>query len=149
MALTYDSIASYTATGSVSTYTFSSIPSTYTDLVFIANVATAASTGNPRLQFNGDTGSNYSGTTVYGNGTSAASTRTSSETSILLIASTFMNTTYDMNLILHIQNYANTTTNKTVLARANKASVGVDQTVGLWRSTAAINSLTIFSARVS
>ena len=143
---TYTPIATTTASGSVSSITFSSIPSTYTDLILIANVATATSTGNPRLRFNGDTNSNYSETTLYGSGSSAGSTRGSNETSILLIATTYMNTDYDMNLILHIQNYSNSTTNKTVLARANKASAGVDQTVGLWRNTAAINSMTIFSA---
>lgn len=142
---TYEPIATTTATGSQSSITFSSIAGTYTDLVLIANVATAASTANPRLRFNGDTGTNYSYTHLSGSGTAASSGRESNLTSIPLIALNFMNTTYDMNLILHIQNYSNTTTNKTMLARANKASVAVDQIVGLWRSTSAITSIEIFT----
>jgi hypothetical protein len=39
-------------------------------------------------------------------------------------------------------NYANTTTYKTVLTRANAAASGVDASVGLWGSTAAITSIT-------
>jgi len=40
-------------------------------------------------------------------------------------------------------NYSNTTTYKTLLTRANQASNGVDACVGLWRSTAAINAVSI------
>jgi hypothetical protein len=43
----------------------------------------------------------------------------------------------------NIQNYANTTTYKTALNRSNAASQGVEALVTLWRSTAAINSITI------
>jgi hypothetical protein len=47
--------------------------------------------------------------------------------------------------IIHIMNYANTTTNKTVISRANgtgsNSYVGIS--VGLWRSTAAITSINI------
>ena len=141
---TYTPIATYTATGSVSTYTFSSIPATYTDLVLVINAATAASTGNPSIRFNGDTANNYSFTILYGNGTSAASTRDSNLSYLYFAVATFLNTTYDENLIIQIQNYSNATTYKTSLARVNKASTGVEATVGLWRNTAAINSLTIF-----
>jgi hypothetical protein len=143
---TYTPIQTYTATGSQSSITFSSIPSTYTDLILVSNVATAASTSNPRLRFNGDTGTNYSYTHLSGTGSATSTGRESSITSIPLVAITFMNTTYDMNFILHIQNYANTTTNKTVLTRTNKASVGVDAIVGLWRNTAAINSVEVFTS---
>jgi hypothetical protein len=41
-------------------------------------------------------------------------------------------------------NYANTTTNKSFLARASKGSSGVDLVAGLWRNTAAINSITFY-----
>jgi hypothetical protein len=41
-------------------------------------------------------------------------------------------------------NYANTTTFKTVLIRANNSSTGVDLILGLWRKTPeAITSITI------
>jgi hypothetical protein len=40
-------------------------------------------------------------------------------------------------------NYSNATTNKTVLSKASNASNNVDAIVALWRSTAAITSITI------
>ena len=40
-------------------------------------------------------------------------------------------------------NYSNTTTNKTVLARGNRASSGVVAQVGMWGNTSAITSITI------
>jgi hypothetical protein len=42
-------------------------------------------------------------------------------------------------------NYSNTTTFKTMLNRSNVPSTGTGATVGLWRNTAAISSLTITS----
>lgn len=146
MPSTYDKLAVTTGTGSSSSITFSSIPATHTDLILVVNGATTTSTGNPRLRFNGDTGTNYSDTNVYGTGSAAGSYRNSSGTSIQLIATVYFNTTYNTNLIIQIMNYSNATTNKTTLCRANKASDGVDAIVGLWRNTAAINSLTFFTA---
>jgi hypothetical protein len=54
-----------------------------------------------------------------------------------------------MNSIFNILDYANTTTYKTVINRANNAATGVDATVSLWRSTAAINSINISSSTSS
>jgi len=143
---TYDKLAVTTGTGSSSSITFSSIPATHTDLILVVNGATTTSTGNPRLRFNGDTAANYSDTNLYGSGTAAGSYSNTSGTSIQLIATVYFNTTYNTNLIIHIMNYSNATTYKTTLNRANKASDGVDAVVGLWRNTAAINSITFFTA---
>ena len=146
MPATYEPIATQNGTGSASSVTFSSIPSTYTDLILVVNGATTVSTGNPRLRFNGDTGANYSDTNLYGTGSAAGSYRNTSGTSIQLIATVYFSTTNNTNLIIQIMNYSNATTYKTTLNRANKASDGVDAVVGLWRNTAAINSITFFTA---
>jgi len=143
---TYEPIANTNGTGSSSSITFSSIPATYTDLVLIINGATTASTGNPCLRFNGDTATNYSRTNMGGNGSVAYSDRETTVNRILLIGGVYFSTAFDTNLIVQIQNYSNTTTYKTTLCRANKAGDAVDANVGLWRSTAAINSLTFFTA---
>jgi hypothetical protein len=143
---TYTPIANTTGTGSSSSVTFSSIPSTYTDLILIANGAVTSLTGNPCLQFNSDTGNNYSYTNLYGTGSAAGSYRDSNSNKIQLVGNTYFSTTLNTNLIIHIQNYSNATTNKTVLCRSNKATDGVDESVGLWRSTAAINSITFLTA---
>jgi hypothetical protein len=42
-------------------------------------------------------------------------------------------------------NYSNTTTYKTALNRSNQAAGGVDATVGLWRSTAAIDTIRFYA----
>ena len=137
---TYEPIATYTATGSITSYTFSSVPSTYTDLIVVIQGSTSGEAGLG-LEFNGDTATNYSMTLMYGNGSSAASARSFN---IAKIDIGRMDTTQS-NSIFHIMNYANTTTNKTVLARGNDNAL-VTATVGLWRSTAAINAVKIYGS---
>lgn len=150
MASTYEPIASYTVTGSnllgTTGVTFSSIPSTYTDLVLVwSGSLTAAAIS--LIRANGDTGTNYSTTFVGGTGSAAGSTRGSNLADMYLTAYAHMNTNQG-NIIAQVQNYANTTTNKTFLIRANNGGgLGVDAGVGLWRSTAAINSLKVYLDR--
>ena len=45
--------------------------------------------------------------------------------------------------IAQFMNYANTTTYKTVIGRANNAGYGADTSVGVWRNTAAISTITL------
>lgn len=139
---TYTPIATQTISGSsVASVTFSSIPSTYTDLILVAQLKTASTAGDLVMQFNSDTGTNYSRTVLYGTGSAAGSSRESSVAQITIDNYGTPSSTEAAMDIIQIMNYANTTTYKTVLARANKAGSGVDATVGLWRSTSAINSI--------
>lgn len=138
---TYEPIATYTIPSAASTYTFSSIPQTYTDLVLVINGYQTVD-DNVYLQFNGDTGSNYSATAMYGNGSSASSFRNSNQTTIQLGG---LFTSANGNGIFNIQNYSNSNTFKTVLARTNAAASGTQARVGLWRSTAAITSILVGS----
>lgn len=147
MPATYDFIRSTTISSNTTSLTWSSIPSTYTDLVIVvSNVTSTAAGGTIYLQFNNDTSSNYSMTEIYGNGTSAASTRVSSTTVIPInyFITTGTSQTGQVS-IAHIMNYNNSTTNKTVLVRENNASdasyPGAGAIVGLWRSTAQINRI--------
>jgi hypothetical protein len=143
MAATYTPIASITLGATVTSVTFSSIPQTYTDLVLVVQAKTT-STGDVRIRFNGDSGSNYSFTYLTGNGTAASSGRGTNDTSALGNFNGQMTTTLGAsNQILHFLNYSNATTNKTILSRGNNASAGVDITVGLWRNTAAVTSITL------
>ena len=140
-----DKVTVGTATASI---TFSSIPSTYTDLVVVASILpSSTSFYTPSLQFNSDTGSNYSGTWIYGQGSSAVSSRNSSQTQMAIDNySATPAVGYPMSVLFNVFNYANTTTYKTVLSRGNDvfASAGeTSATVGLWRSTAAITSVTV------
>ena len=142
---TYTPIATTTADGTSNTVTFSSIAGTYTDLVLIGGNVNSASAGNtPFIRFNSDSGTNYSGTILEGNGTSAQSGRRTNNSNGVPIGGTFVgsnSTAY--NFIVSIMNYANTTTYKTTLARYNNSAAETEADVGLWRSTAAITSLTI------
>lgn len=143
---TYTPIATTTLGSATPSYTFSSIPSTYTDLVLIAGNLKAASAGNAfKMQLNGDTTTNYSNTYVTGNGSSAISGRNSSTDTLRF----FDNPNIDANgvVIVHFMNYANTTTFKTVISRSSAAGYSANAEVNLWRKTPeAINSIKIFFA---
>jgi hypothetical protein len=142
---TYALIASATGTGSAGDISFSSIPGTYTDLVLVANIFTTAN-ANQILRVNGDSGGNYSTTVLYGNGTSALSTRGSNNNAMTFQTDLFATTTISAMTVFNFMDYANTTTNKTVISRSNKADQSAETHVNLWRSTAAITSITISGA---
>jgi len=148
MASTYTPIATTTLGSAAASYTFSSISSIYTDLVLVANGYITTSAQGIRIQFNGDTGTNYSNTTLSGTGSVAESARDTSGTNArLTYDASWSTTTSDYAQInVSIMNYANTTTYKTFISRANRATSGVDALVGLWRSTSAITSITVFPA---
>jgi hypothetical protein len=135
---TYEPIATTTLGSSQGTVTFSSIPSTYTDLRLIYT-GTGSTTIPFALRFNGDSGSNYSYTLLYGTGSSDLSARGSGQ------AEGYVGNVWtDQNTItVEIQNYSNTTTYKTQISRANSAGNRVAAWVNLWRSTAAINEILI------
>jgi hypothetical protein len=144
MPKTYEPIATYTATGTPSTYTFSSIPATYTDLVLVLS-GTSNADIDISCRVNGDTGTNYSRTILSGNGSAASSSRASSINEFRLTSAAYWNSTSVAVTIAHFMNYSNTTTFKTLLTRSNNAGVGVDTQVELWRNTAAINQIQVFT----
>ena len=135
---TYEPIATQTLGSNTTEITFSSIPATYTDLVLIFNTkfVTAQSL---TIRLNSDTGSNYSNTQLYGTGTSALSTRNTGNAYMFLAA---ISTEWSTN-ILNFMNYSNATTNKTVLVRQSPGNTDVAANIGLWRSTAAITSISV------
>lgn len=147
MPATYDKIATTTLSSNQATVSFSSISNSYTDLVAILSVK-GTSNMDVWIQFNGDTGTNYSFTTLRGNGTTVTSDRYSNQNYGYADLDGYANTTNFSTRIINIMNYSNTTTNKTFLARSATAGNGLDAIVNLWRSTSAINSIT-FSASAS
>jgi hypothetical protein len=140
MPATYEPIATNTVSGgSTASITFSSIPSTYTDLVLIFNGSMTGGS-NGALRFNGDTATNYSVTGIYGSGTVGGSFRSSN---VGVLITNFAGTTGDQNVTrMMLMNYSNTTTNKCLLYRNDNTLNAAVAGVGLWRSTAAINSIT-------
>jgi hypothetical protein len=147
MPTTYEPIATTTLGTAAANITFSSIPATYTDLkiVLVANNNTA-DWGFFRI--NGDTGTNYSFTQLSGDGSSAASSQTSTVSygawenvnGIINTANTFQMSIFDFF------SYGGST-NKTVLvetARDRNGSGNVARYVNLWRNTAAITSVLLY-----
>lgn len=144
---TYYPIATTTVSGTSTTnITFSSISGSYTDLFLVINGG-LTQTDNIVFQVNGDTGSNYSATTLDGNGTSAGSNRQSNASRFYFDQSGYP-TANAFNLVLNVNfmNYSNTTTYKTILGRTGNAASGTAAGVALWRSTAAITSIKIASS---
>jgi hypothetical protein len=141
MATTYEPIATSTVSGTVTlTVTFSSIPATYTDIV----VVVAGNTNNLTavMRFNNDSTAVYSRTVLRADGTTASSFRQNSQTGITIdgsVSQPFQNS------IINVMNYSNTTTYKNALVRSNNAGAGIDQGIGVWLNTAAINRIDIAS----
>jgi hypothetical protein len=147
---TYSTIATTTLSSNAASYDFTSIPSTYTDLVLVSSAATTLAASDVIFRVgNGsvDTGTNYSTTWLYGTGSAAGSARQSSANAGYFDYYGGASTTLGNNVaIVHFMNYSNTSTYKTVLARSNNAGVGVDAVVNLWRSTSAINIIRVIGA---
>jgi hypothetical protein len=142
--LTYIPIATTTLGSNTTSYTFSSIPSTYTDLVLVFD---GIINSNTICQFNGDTATNYSQTHIFSNNGGFDSQRETSRSNIYI--GDYINTPLQggqSNFIMNLQNYSNTTTYKTGLYRMNNGSASkIQASVTLWRSTAAISSILIGS----
>ena len=143
MATTYEPIATTTLGSAASTITFSSIPSTYTDLKLIIVPTVTSGTADAKLTFNGDTATNYSQTRLQGTGTSALSGSRANDAFIYLDRNT-INQTPALESI-DIFSYAGSTY-KTLLQQNSEdfnGSGAVAVMVALWRSTAAITSITL------
>jgi hypothetical protein len=151
MAITYDPIFTQTLGSSASSITFSSIPATFTDLRFVITGHATGTNGEiMRIQFNSDTGSNYSATELRATGSSVSSNRFSNTTSmrIAFMADDFLGATIISTASVDIFSYTGST-NKTALGTGSVDANGsgyVTRSVGLWRNTSAITSITILPA---
>jgi hypothetical protein len=141
--MTYEPIETQTLDSAAASVTFSSISGSYTDLVLVINAA-SSSAASCRIRFNADTGSNYSDTRLYGDGSSVTSDRLTSRDHIN--CGDFSTTSINSNQVISIQNYSNATTYKTVLTRSNIPASYVFANVSTWRSTSAITSIVVFPA---
>jgi hypothetical protein len=143
-------------TGAAATWTSATIPSSYDHLYLTISARGALAGSNwyeyVDVQLNGDTGTNYSSTGVYGQA-SAGSWRTSGADGldrVLLINADGSTADTFGNASIWIPNYANTANFKQVVTKF--VTEGATDTnghwtlgmgAGLWQSTAAITSITI------
>jgi hypothetical protein len=150
MAVTYEPIATTTISSATPSYTFSSIPATYTDLKLITTIRSDRGGYSAELfiQMNGITTSSYSNLSLRGDGTTATSNFIANETSIS--GTNICADLADSNLftlaIIDFFSYAGST-NKTIFATSGSQPRSIENysraVVGLFRSTAAITSITL------
>lgn len=146
MANTFELIASYTASSSVSSIDFTSIPATYTDLCFKISARITRSgqvTDIINISFNG-TSTNESSRRLEGNGSSVSSASNSlllayQASSTDATASTFGNGE------LYIPNYAGSaykSASNDGVSENNSSTAFAGLAANLWSNTAAINQVT-------
>jgi hypothetical protein len=139
--------------GGASDITFSAIPSTYTHLQIrgIARSARALYLDGLWIQFNGDTGANYSSHVAYGSGSSVSGFSTSNSSTpqcaVGIAGATSPANVFGAN-ILDILDYASTSKNKTLRALSgidNNGSGEIDFGSMARYNTAAITSVRLFN----
>ena len=126
--------------GTDSDITFSSIPSTYRDLVLVVNGKTTAGVAL-YARFNSDsTSANYPRVGIAGYGSTAASfsgTEPGIQAAFLTTANTW---------ILNVMDYSATDKQKTVLSRLSQDTSEVNAIATRWANTAAITSVQFITA---
>lgn len=148
----FESIATVIPTVGATSVTFSSIPSTFAHLHLrlFARDSSQTYNGNLAVRFNSDTASNYSYHYMYSVGSSNGTG--SSSTTIMLtpmVSGTGNGTSVFAAGYMDVLNYANTNIYKTIKSfggfdSGTYGELFIDS--GSWRSTSAVNTITITSA---
>lgn len=152
MATTMTLISAATVgSGGASSIDFTSIPGTYTDLLLKISVrGDNTSLNDLSVQYNGDTGSNYSYKELTGNAASVSTgTGTTAKHNTLLTGSSSTANTF-VNHELYIPNYAGSAQKSSSLdsvVENNSTNTLVQMRFQAWRwtGTAAITSIKLFS----
>ena len=148
----FESIATVTVgAGGSSSVTFTSIPSTYKHLQIrgIARDSRSNAATNLYIQYNSDTGANYTAHELYGNGSTAvAGFEGASQTSALAARVTGNNSAANAfgGFVIDVLDYANTNkykTSRSLAGHEDNSSGAIWLISGLWMSTSAITSITI------
>jgi hypothetical protein len=142
----YESIATQTAAGGETSFTFSSIPSTYKHLQ-IRSIFKPSAVAWLAARFNSDTGNNYSYHSMRGNGSTATSEASTSTNFMLLnlYLPTPATNVFGVG-VTDILDYTNTSKYTTVRALGGTDANGsgsVDFASDSWRNTAAVTSITL------
>lgn len=142
MAQTYELITSTTLGSAQATVTLTSIPSTYTDLILVVTCyATGGGGGSIRTKVNSDGSTLYNTTYFYGDGSSVTPGQTGDTNTGLFMGRMNGYSTEMGGGLIHIPNYATTTTFKNMTC----FNFGRDMinwfASGTYRSTNAITSI--------
>jgi hypothetical protein len=141
----YESIATVSVGGGgAASATFSSIPATFTHLQIRANVLTTA--GGINIQYNSDTGSNYTYHQLYGTGVSALANADTAQTAGFIGYNNAAGS-YPTAIVCDVLDYQNTNKYKTHRSLAgtdvNGGGGALTFFSGLWLNTAAVSSIDI------
>jgi hypothetical protein len=150
MPATYEPIATTTISSATPSYTFSSIPATYTDLKLVTNMRSDRGGYSAELfiRMNGITTTSYSNVSLRGDGTTATSGFVANETSIsgINIGADLADSNLFTLTMIDFFSYAGSTF-KTILASGGSqprlSENYTRRVVGCFRSTAAITSITL------
>jgi hypothetical protein len=152
MANTYTLIASNTLSSASANVNFTSIPTTYSDLVLVMSVrsSTSATTATLRLLLNNDSNLTgyYSRTNLYGNGATVTSNRDSNDNKTQIIfanADTSTSNTFS-NIEVYIPAYTASQNKPFSVFNAmetNATTAYVTGQAALWRQTTAVNEINL------
>lgn len=149
---TYVALAKTVLTGSQASITFSSIPSTYTDLILVVSSRQQDSGSYFEqfyLEFNGSATAVYSQTMVRGNSSVAGSNQNSTQAYFNYLYQTGPSNTANTfgSVEIYIPNYTGSTNkvmSSTSVVENNSTTAGESWIAGaaqLWRNTSAINQI--------
>lgn len=137
---TYKALATVTLSGTDSEIQFSSIPSTYRDLVLIASFSRSDITSTNAFMKLNNSSSDFSNVQMFGNG-SAGFSGTGSDGRV----ATYHGTTGRIyNVILNIMDYSASDKHKTTLSRYNSDNGGVGAFAVRWAQTSVVDSVSFY-----
>ena len=143
--------------GGAASWNVTSIPASYDHLYIKASLRMSNSNEDcdMKIRFNGDTGTNYSATTLLAYSTTVQTFRQTGQTGITYLSTNGDNSTADTfgNMEIWIPHYSNTANYKQVSSRHCVEGATTSDfdwregvTAGMWSSTAAIDEITLLDA---
>lgn len=148
----------YSALGSDSTFSFTSLSGAYDDLfifMLLRSDYTVSTTESPRIRFNNDSGANYNYSKISNANTTVAGVSAVGQSSLtanlLFVNNAHANYSASSfsSLVMHIPRYASTANTKTArinagtVAGATAADMSINDMIGNWNSTVAISRIDI------
>jgi hypothetical protein len=142
MPTTYELIQTYTLPSSQTSYTFSNIPQTFTDLVMVASIKTSAQGGyiGFEVRFNGAT-SSYNDFGFQWTSSGTPSVYHETNVGSMNVAGSTDNRW--ATVILDVANYTNTNWWKRLIGRSGMENGYGRISTGQWRNTSAVTSMTV------
>lgn len=146
MANAMEQIGTMVLSSAQSLVEFPNIPQgVYKDLVLVSNVKMTQGSDAVRMQFNSDTGSNYSSVWMVGTGSSASAGQESNTGGLRVGgAAVGLTTSSSDSIIVSIMDAFSTTNHKTTLTRYSGAGTEVVFLTGRWASLSAVTSVRLY-----